>query len=561
MTVLNERIEEIATLIAEVANGNFDYKVEISKSGDELDAVINGVNMLGEELKNSTVSRDYMQSILQGIVDMLLILDTDFNIRTVNHALEEMTGYKEEEIKGLHLAQLIDSGDNPMLPAHMDRFNKQGKCLNVEVLLTTKKGRKMPTSCSFSYLKDNSSDVSGILIIAKDITKLKQTEQDLMEAKNKAETANEAKSNFLSNMSHEIRTPLNGIMGFTDLLAQSPLNDTQKKYLDLIKTSGSALTNLLHDILDLHRIEQDKITIEKVPFNYKKTLEASLEPYKHLAKSKYLTFSNTFHASIPEMVIGDPNRITQILINLISNAIKFTEQGNIKVHHRAEYIAYEDVVKFTCTVTDTGIGIPNEKQAKIFEHFTQSDESITRKYGGSGLGLTISKKLLDLMNGDIGVISPVPGQDNGTSFWFNVKLKPTKYKESNEDLDEYSTFKLKEGTQILVADDNEINVVLIHDLLKGLGAEVTTVVNGKEAVDKAMSEAYSLVFMDLQMPIMNGMEATEMLRMSGINTPVIAFSAAAYKDDINKSLDAGMNDYLCKPFAFNDLIGLLKKWT
>lgn len=560
MTVLYERIEEIATLIAEVANGNFDYKIDISETGDELDAIINGINMLGQELKNSTVSRDYLSSVLQGIVDMLLILDTDFNIQTVNNALEEMTGYDEQELKGAHFAQLVHSDDNPMLLPHMEQFKKRGKCLNVEVLLTTKKGLKIPTSCSFSYLLNNKKKANGILIIAKDITKLKQTEQELQEAKNKAEAANQAKSNFLSNMSHEIRTPLNGIMGFTDLLAQTSLTETQKKYLDLIKTSGSSLTRLLHDILDLHRIEQDKISIEAHAFNYKKTISSNLEPYKHMAEGKDLTFADTYEESIPEFVLGDPERITQVLVNLVSNAIKFTEKGSIQIHHKAEYIE-DNYIKLTCTVTDTGIGIPSEKQDLIFNHFTQSDESITRKFGGSGLGLTISKKLAELMLGEVGVISPAPNQDNGSVFWFSAVLTPAQQEESTADSSiDPSTFKLPEGTQILVADDNMINTVLIRDVLQGLGAEVTTTENGKEAVETALAGTYDLVFMDLQMPVMNGIEATETLRMSNFKKPVIAFSAAAYKDDINHSLDAGMNDYLCKPFTFEELITLLKKW-
>ncbi|WP_299754278.1 response regulator [uncultured Pontibacter sp.] len=562
MEILKQRIEEIITLIAEVANGNFDYQIEASGTGDELDALIEGISMLGQELKNSTVSRDFMQSIYQGVVDMLLVLNTDYTIRNVNEAFEEITGYKESELIGRHISELFQHKEEQGLQEMQAKFEEKGKCLNVELLLKLNKDGKIPTSCSLSYLRNNKQEKDGILIIAKDITELKTKERELKEAKEKAEAANEAKSSFLSSMSHEIRTPLNGIMGFTSILRDTALNDTQAKYVNLIKTSGINLSKLLNDILDLHRIEQDKIAIETIPFDLRETLASHLEPYKHLAQGKHLAFSYTFDEHVPQVVIGDSVRISQVLVNLISNAIKFTDTGSIRTHCLLESQDKETesvVLKFS--VTDTGVGIPEDKQGIVFDTFTQSDQSTTRKYGGFGLGLAISKKLVNLMHGEIGVISPVEGLPGGATIWFTVKLNAVTNEEVMLDDETDPSFALDKNLKVLVVDDNAINVMLMQLVLEGFGAQVTTAEGGEEAVKTALSNPFDLIFMDIQMPDVDGLEAAVRLRKANIESPIIAFSANAYKDDIAKSIAAGMNDHLCKPFNNRDLIALLKKWV
>lgn len=562
MKVLQERIEEIITLIAEVANGNFDYEIDASETGDELDAIISGISMLGQELKSSTVSRDFMQSIYRGVVDMLLILNTDFTIRNVNEAYEELLGYREDELKGLHLSELVHERDKPALMKLLGQFQDRGKCLNVELLLNAKQEYAVPASCSFSCLMNNEKKVDGILVIAKDITEIKKKERELEEAKTKAEAASEAKSSFLSSMSHEIRTPLNGVMGFTGLLMETDLSESQAQYVHLIKTSGTTLTRLLNDILDLHRIESDKLFLEMIPFHIRESISSNLGPYKQLAQNKNISFTYSFSESLPAVVLGDPTRIGQVLINLVSNAIKFTERGGVRVFIDAEDIAEEHgAFQLKCTVTDTGIGIPEEKQSLIFDSFTQADQSFTRNYGGSGLGLAISRKLAGLMQGGLGVVSPLPGQSNGACFWFTVPLKPVLSQESSSThADTDTEFKLQKGTQILVVDDNALNVMLMEDVLENLGATVTTAQGGKEAIETAQSKSFDLVFMDVEMPNMNGLEATMLLRNLNFSSPIIAFSANAYKDDIQKSIKAGMNDHLCKPFDRDELIKLLKKW-
>lgn len=561
MDVLKKRIEEIITLIAEVAKGNFDYQLEVSETGDEMDAIISGISMLGQELKNSTVSRDFMQSIYQGVVDMLLVLNTDFTIRNVNEAFEELTGSSEADWAGRHVTELFNDTENLKLLEALVKLEHEGKCLNTELLLRSQHLQTIPASCSFSYLRNNNNDRDGILIIAKDITELKNKEQELQEAKEKAEAANEAKSNFLSSMSHEIRTPLNGIVGFANLLKETELDRTQAQYVNLIRSSGSTLTKLLNDILDLHRIEQDKLDFESIPFEVRATTASHLEPYRYLAESKGLALSYTFDETVPQVVQGDPTRINQVLVNLVSNAIKFTEEGSIKVYCAPEMIdEVKQEVTLRYTISDSGIGIPADKQELIFESFTQSDQSTTRKYGGFGLGLAISKKLVNLMNGKMGISSNTDGEP-GTIFWFTVDLKYT-LNETLEPVDEDMdlTYRLRDDVKVLVVDDNPINILLMQDVLEHLGAEVTTAQNGEEALQKANDNLFDLIFMDIQMPVMDGLEAAEKLRVASFGKPIIAFSANAYKEEIAKSINAGMNDHLCKPFTNKELITILKKW-
>lgn len=563
MKVLKERIEEIITLIAEVANGNFDYQLEVSETGDELDAIIAGISMLGQELRNSTVSRDFMQSIYQGVVDMLMVLNTDCTIRNVNEAFVEVTGYREEELIGKPVLELFKLKDNPGLQAMFSKFKLQGKCLNLELSLCAALGHTIPTSCSLSYLKNNQQETDGILIVAKDITEQKRKETELHDAKEKAEAANEAKTNFLSSMSHEIRTPLNGIMGFTGLLLDTKMTPTQAQYVNLIRTSGSTLTKLLNDILDLHRIEQDKIAIEAIPFDLRENVASHLEPYKYLAESKGILFNYTFDQAVPRVVISDPTRINQVLINLISNAIKFTESGSIHVHCELKSLDEADsTTEIKFSVHDTGIGIPFEKQEIIFDSFTQSDQSMSRKYGGFGLGLAISKKLVNLMDGEMGITSPVIGQETGSTFWFSIKLKYLSSETMDlEEEDFEENFQLPENKHIMVVDDNPINIILMQDVLENMGAIVTTAENGEEALTIALSQPFDIIFMDIQMPGMDGLEVATRLRGAHVTSPIIAFSANAFKDDIAKSISAGMNDHLCKPFTTRDLVMLLRKWA
>ncbi|QMU28305.1 PAS domain-containing hybrid sensor histidine kinase/response regulator [Adhaeribacter radiodurans] len=562
MKVLNDRIEEITTLIAEVANGNFDYTMEASETGDELDALIAGVSMLGQELKNSTVSRDFMQSIYQGVVDMLLILNTDFTIRNANEAVEELLGYTEAELQGIPFSMVVQQSDNSLLPALLEKFRYEGKALNEELLFTTKQDSKIPASCSFSFLKNNAKEVDGILIIAKDISKLKQTERELIEAKNKAEAANEAKSNFLSTMSHEIRTPMNAVIGFTSLLLNHDPRPDQQEYLKVLKFSADNLLTLINDILDFSKIEAGKIEFEKIDFDPKKLITRISDPLHQLAIEKGLQLKLLLDQDLPTTLVGDPVRLSQILTNLISNAVKFTKTGRIIVS-----AAIKDQTKTHTTVdfrvTDSGIGIPADKLELIFESFTQAKSDTTREFGGSGLGLTIIKHLLKLQGSNIQVESQV---GKGSTFYFSLTFENSTQQFSSDSKDPIvSAPKSLKGIRLLIAEDNQINIFLVKQFLNQWEIDFDIAENGLIALDLVKSNDYNLVLMDLQMPEQDGYDTTLAIRrLEGEKyqtLPIIALTASAMLDIQDRAFQVGMNDYLSKPFNPDELYKRIVKYS
>jgi PAS domain S-box-containing protein len=560
VNILNDRIEEITTLIAEVANGNFDYKMDASETGDELDAIIAGVNMLGEELKNSTVSRDFMQSIYHGVVDMLLILNTDFTIRNVNAAFEELLGFKEAELRGLPLSIFVHLSDNPTFSHILNRFKSEGKCLNEELLFTTKSKFQIPASCSFSFLKNNLKTIDGILIIAKDITKQKQTEQELIEAKNKAEAANEAKSNFLSTMSHEIRTPMNAVIGFTHLLLNNNPRPDQEEYLKVLRFSADNLMTLINDILDFSKIEAGKIEFEKIDFSPKKLISSICDAFQQKADEKGLRLKLLLDQDLPVAIKGDPVRLSQILTNLISNAVKFTKEGSVVVSAEVISINQTQII-INFKVTDTGIGIPADKLDIIFESFTQAKSDTTREYGGSGLGLTIIKHLLKLQGSEITVESQL---GKGTTFHFDLAFDNSTRQISNNTAPEVPVSRNLKGTRLLIAEDNQINIFLVKQFLDQWEIDYDIAENGLIAFDLVTTNDYDLILMDLQMPEQDGYDTTLAIRQlpdeKFQKIPIIALTASAMLDIQDRAFQVGMNDYLSKPFNPDELFNRIVKY-
>ncbi len=399
---------------------------------------------------------------------------------------------------------------------------------------------------------------------------LEKATEEAKAAKEAAEKASRSKSGFLANMSHEIRTPLNGILGFTDLLIRNNKNVEDTKYLELIRSSGDTLLNLLSDILDLNKIEQGKLTIENIRFNFIETIKQTLIPYQYRANEKGLQFMMSFDTRIPENIQGDPTRIKQLVINLVSNSLKFTETGGVSISFEAETDprGTEDFFYISGEVTDTGIGVAKEKQSLIFESFTQADGSFTRKYGGSGLGLSIVKQLLRLMKGSIELSSPALNkpfatETPGATFKFRFKVKAEKsddHSKSAPVAPQAQTFRFTEKYSILLVEDNKINQLLASTILENFGLEVMTADDGQQGVEKIKESDFDLVLMDVQMPVMNGYESTAAMRAMGMNLPIIGLTANVYKEDIEKCLESGMNAHLGKPFTEADLFGMLKRW-
>ncbi len=373
-----------------------------------------------------------------------------------------------------------------------------------------------------------------------------------------AEEANKAKSQFLANMSHEIRTPLNGILGLTQVLLNDISNQEHIDYLELIHSSGKNLRQLINDILDFSKIESGKLELESIAFNFNTIIKNDIETIKFLAEQKGIKISCHISPKIPNEVIGDQVRISQILTNILSNSIKFTSQGQINVQFDL-HESLGDEITIKGSVTDTGIGIAKEAQEKIFQSFNHADNSVTRKYGGTGLGLSIVKSLVELMHGSISVQSPVDTDLNtGTCFTFTIKLKALqKLKVIREAARNNRT--LQNSPHILIVDDNPVNLIVAKKMVENFGGKVTTTDCGITAIKLVKENSFDLILMDIQMPQQDGHETTRQLRKLNYKMPIIALSASAYKDDVQNSSNAGMNDHLQKPFTETELFQAITK--
>ena len=510
-----------------------------------------------ERLRNSEQEKT---AILESFRDVIVeYLDKDMSIIWTNNldtktSLAKVTGRRCYEVRhalrqpcsGCRVPLALKTG----LPTEGEMISPQGA-----VLLT----RSNP-------ILNAQGEVTGVVHVALDITARKMMEQELLAAKEAAEEANDAKSRFLATMSHEIRTPMNAILGFTGLCLEMELAPLQKEYLELVNSSAKDLLALLNDILDLSRIEAGKLRIEKQEFSLLRTLSEVVDLFALKAKLKGLDFQFTVDPATPEIVIGDESRVRQVLANLISNAVKFTESGNVRVY-AADCRQGPGKAILHFVVSDTGCGIPEDKQSEIFDPFTQVDGDKTRKHGGAGLGLAICKQLVRLMDGEIWVTSK-PGLGSTFDFTLPFELPGPEFLAMGEPASPplFSNGTMDEPCRhlkILLVEDDERNLILAQRLLERGCHSVTTVRNGREAADVASDGLFDLILMDLEMPEMDGFEAAERIRKaekgSSRHVPIIAMTAHAMKGYRERCLEAGMDDYITKPVDPSELNRVIQR--
>ena len=407
-------------------------------------------------------------------------------------------------------------------------------------------------------------NVSELMARVKTQLSLVESKKQLAIAKDYAESANKAKGEFLANMSHEIRTPMNGIIAVADFLEETQLTKKQKEFTEIIKTSSENLLAIINDILDFSKIEAGQLILEDISFNLKQEIRKTLKPLALKTMDKGVILNISFEEDIPEYLVGDVLRIKQIVINLVNNAIKFTESGSIDVYVGVK-LKQKNKISISFSVKDTGIGISKENLKKLFNSFTQADASSTRKYGGTGLGLAISKNLVGLMGGEISVES-VLGEGSVFSFYIPFDITKKSGVKHEKEIAEVHKPKSKIWN-ILIVDDNAINRKVAQMTLKRLGHQTDMAVNGIDAYHKYLDNSYDMILMDVHMPEMDGLETTRLIRKYERQNkvanvmPIIAMTAAAMKGDRERFLESGMDDYVSKPFKVVDIELVLEKYV
>lgn len=504
----------------------------------------------------------YSRSLIEASLDPLITISFEGKITDMNEALAEITGITREKITG---TDFFDYFTDPQKAreVHQEVFAK-GFVVNFPLTIRHKDGKLTDVLFNGSVYKDERGNVLGSVITARDITEQKRFQNELIEAKQvaekekaKAEDAVKAKQQFLSNMSHEIRTPMNAIIGFTKVVLKTDLSDKQREYINAIKLSGDSLIVLINDILDLAKVDAGKMTFERIPFKLSESISAMLHLFETKLQEKNLQLKKEYEERIPEVLLGDPVRLHQIILNLVSNATKFTTEGSITVKVKLQQEDAEKVtVKFD--VSDTGIGIPANKIDSIFDNFQQASAGTTRLYGGTGLGLAIVKQLVEAQGGKITVESK---EGKGSTFSFILSFVKTNVKidaepERNEVMSNTNTH-----ARILVVEDVKLNQLLMKTLLEDGGYAMDIAANGKLAIERMRHQKYDIVLMDLQMPEMNGFEATEYIRKHfDKEIPIIALTADVTTTDVEKCKAVGMNDYISKPIDEKLLYKKLNRW-
>ncbi|GGG09084.1 response regulator [Paenibacillus abyssi] len=516
-------------------------------------------------------------------IDTMVTFDEEGVILTVNPALERMFDYYEDEVVGRKISLLIPSfNDNDYTEkANCPDSSEHGGL--IQVMPLRKDGSPFHAEIQIGKAMVDDEQIYACTI--RDITERKQVEMEIVAAKENAEIAARAKTEFLAMVSHEIRTPMNGVLGMTTLLLETELSEEQYEYADIIRKSGDALLSVINDILDYSKIESGKMELEEVPFQLVTCIGETFDLFTAKSKKRNIQMTYFIDPLLPDYIEGDVTKLRQILINLVGNAIKFTNEGRIDVNARLKS-DYGSSLILEIEVKDTGVGIPEEKLPLLFQPFSQLDSSMTRKYGGTGLGLAICKNLIELMGGTIRVDTE---QSKGAAFIFTIRVKTHRGLSSgvdefaaeeetetrsfsftellneadrNDETDELATMS-RDQYRILIAEDNDINQKLSLRLLDKLGFKADVAANGSQAVEMAMNKRYDLILMDIQMPVMDGLEAAGRIsdgRLEEERPIIVAMTANVLAGEREKCLEAGMTDFISKPVRFDTLKQIMERY-
>ena len=498
----------------------------------------------------------------KGIIDNfrlgLLEVEPSGVIIDANESFCEMSGFSIEELFGKDGGEVLldDFEKERMKERNASRIEGEEDVYELRILNKERKTRYWLVSAA--PLLGDDGEVHGSIGIHWDITHLKEMEFELKDAKRKAEESSKAKAMFLANMSHEIRTPLNGIVGMTEQLAQSQLDADQRYFTDIMRSASSTLLSIINDVLDISKIESGKFSIETTPFNLNETIRRTLSIFEEKAKQANISLDIELMDDMGIMHLGDPHRLSQVLFNIVGNAIKFTQAGYVRVTSNLAR-GENDICHVSFTIEDTGVGMDMIYLTKVFEAFSQEDASITRKFGGSGLGLSIARSIVQIMGGTIQIESE---KGKGTRVNIRIPMRISNDKTKQEIVEMTDLQKSLKGLRVLAVEDNELNRMVLQVILKKCEVIVSIAHNGQEAIDLIQSKEFDIVLMDVQMPIVDGLEATKYIREElKLTIPIIGLSANAMREEVEICKQAGMNDYLVKPYSERALVEVMKKWS
>ena len=561
-------IEQIEYSFAK--NCNYQFELNIGRFIYMINAVpfhsSNYINIYANdisELKRIDESVKQSEEKYRGIIENLnlgiLEVDKDDKIIKAYPQFCTLSGYNEVELIGKSPADLFLDESSREIMMKESKERSKGVSSVYEIPLIQKNGNVAWVIISGAPFYNSNGDLAGSVGVHLDITDRRKMESDLREAKLKAEELNKVKEMFLANMSHEIRTPMNAIIGMSELLEQTILDNSQSKYLSAIQSSSKNLLVLINDLLDFSKIESGNLSIELVGFNLEKLITKTIGIVELKADENGVKVISDIDENLPNILKCDPTRLGQVLLNLLSNAVKFTTNGRVWISVRLiKNLGHKNRVRFT--VRDEGIGISPKEIMTIFEAFSQAKDSISRLYGGTGLGLSISQKIVRLMGGELEVNSEM---DRGSEFFFTIEIDEVDQEDlKNEFNDDYMIKDNFNKANILLVEDNPLNSLMATTILEKWNCLIDLAENGIEAIEKLKFQAYDLILMDVAMPKMGGIEASKIIRNElKIDTPIVALTANAISGDNIKCFEVGMNDYLSKPYRQIDLNKILSLWV